>query len=1491
MSTLLQPMKNKFFINLARSVVFFSTLAIQFYNSPTVVAQTQYTCSGSVSCYEQIDNYKCVGGFDDGDSCSGSSGCTGGSCVNVGSEERVDGGSCPGGLYNLGSACGSGCHPGLRTEGRCSAVPVYYPPPPPPPPNPDPTDPTDPTATLYTCSGTSCVVSTTGSGWTDANCSGACNFVPPEDEPICTNCVEVGCSDDGGPLPNTHVMNDGFLKPGETLTWSTHKAGGGINSTRVDRIFSTASETNTYKPPGYSSYTCPGDAICLITRFRNAAYFTMGLELQLYDKQKYCVDVHDNFTEPCTKSNQCSTGETCGFKPKWIFFAGPQNSTYILSYDERQTFLNRTYPGSITSTNTDISAEKRIPFSAFMFYWLNCASLINLNPNSPPGFCPSRAAGNPTTGNYFSMERDLFQITSYPNYWCNGTDMWSCRKFSDGVLRPETENPLAHASWWREAIIQVPLEYMTNGTNTFNFKVAVRGHANSYEETKKCDKGTFTYLYSPEEQQDYVFAQARCDSLEINPMAPAETLMDDEGNEIKIPRIGIGDTVNISGYFAPTVQYYPIKNADFERVNQFGFPDHWYSLGDPTGVNAVVKTCTDASLCDPNMLQRKYLSLNPVSGSTNLSIATDFTEANTQPDGNTFGISFSIRSPNAFNPTDPPGVSNVKLVREPNSYRDASSWDITTQYDFSPIQFLYLTSQSQNYSLSNPAWNIARGIASFEPKVNLGPDSWRRDNALSSTKLRLVLPLLNNSLPTDYADVSISSNPIPTKLEHFIQRIPDQWVDSMKLAYASGDWSKTNQNYIDHFRSGTNWTSISPTWAYAVGGYRYGNWTVSDTFTSGHYLLVTNVHNGYVNDDFTQKKMCTGNPYADFSTWADCSGTCAKIIELVQCVSTVNQPVVSLQSDGSNSPLSLDSTTPTITDPNILNTNPITYSFPIKVRIPIVDYYPGTIIEALIYKRESSVTLPGQAEPIPESGVPNTQYVSSSTASINGEFYEFILPLTADVSMGTGLTIAVRTVNTVCEPIRSTWKRNYVNLQTSLPISVRVSQTTDGLCTTSSIQLPENQAVQLKYYQNVAASQGQPIKNFTSPSFFTTSGSYILPKESGPYFSPWTWSSNNAMSSLRLIPPTRPSDSELEYVCSSANPYTLDGCAHPSPLAAPRDLTKSGFNFCLIYGNVMHYSWWQARGGLIFAQGAVSSKLPLKQNEQPSDNCTGDLCQPFIAAKAMGNATRDSHSSAGFVISNASVTNSPSGVLGWLSQNLVGSAARATGTPIPSLQTPSYDSFIKKIDLGRVDTISMGPKFFDDIEAFINGSGKVYETKDGFTTRVALINGSSSLRFPVVTIDNDSQIQVPQNTRIVIFVEGDLTISDLASSQRSNLITVGANSSLIFIVRDNITFDISLGYSDITKTEPIITGIFFADKLLTVASNGGTQPGDKKFVGAGSFIGKTGVKLERKFDSSEILSREMNAKSPVDMFIHRPDLVLNTPEVLMESSTTWQEVN
>jgi hypothetical protein len=161
-----------------------------------------------------------------------------------------------------------------------------------------------------------------------------------------------------------------------------------------------------------------------------------------------------------------------------------------------------------------------------------------------------------------------------------------------------------------------------------------------------------------------------------------------------------------------------------------------------------------------------------------------------------------------------------------------------------------------------------------------------------------------------------------------------------------------------------------------------------------------------------------------------------------------------------------------------------------------------------------------------------------------------------------------------------------------------------------------------------------------------------------------------------------------------------------------------------------------------------------------------------------------------------------------------------------------------------------------------------------------------------LTIGPDNQWHLAANEQLIVFVEGDLIIDDTPGAE-NRLITVASGDTgfLAFIVQGSVIITPNVGYANI-NTDPnlpniaLVEGVFVADGTIWAQSYQ-TSP-DRKFIGAGTFVGWTGVDLQRSFASAS--SNSLNNLAPTETFVFRPDFLANTPTVMKAAQFNIREV-
>ena len=388
--------------------------------------------------------------------------------------------------------------------------------------------------------------------------------------------------------------------------------------------------------------------------------------------------------------------------------------------------------------------------------------------------------------------------------------------------------------------------------------------------------------------------------------------------------------------------------------------------------------------------------------------------------------------------------------------------------------------------------------------------------------------------------------------------------------------------------------------------------------------------------------------------------------------------------------------------------------------------------------------------------------------------------------------------------------------------------------------------------------------------------SYTLPNVP---FNPSTWGTPYVRTMV-----INNTDLANSYRCSSGN-----GQGGGNTITCTKTLTYSpqaGDNFFVKRYNLAFNSWWQVWGGSVFSTGLMNSSIP-----NDDTLCTvGELCYPHIVAADHNNGTV-TNASAGVPISEATIDatgnrfseNNPPGT----------NNPRAPGQQTELLENYAY--FSAGTDIGIVAVQAAAGDATQTGTEFQNSAAVQTEVQGA---RVSKYGGNLTLDL------STTKISVPANQKWIIFVPGNLRIngptSDHSDSAQSRLIQVANGGYLAFIVGGNINIDSQIGYEEdagnntiAAKVTPNIEGVYIADGTLKIESRDelDTTPDDYKFVGAGTFVGWGGVLIPRKFDDDMLYRRELNITSPVDLFIHRPDFVTNSPEFMRNKpQLTWQEV-
>lgn len=199
-------------------------------------------------------------------------------------------------------------------------------------------------------------------------------------------------------------------------------------------------------------------------------------------------------------------------------------------------------------------------------------------------------------------------------------------------------------------------------------------------------------------------------------------------------------------------------------------------------------------------------------------------------------------------------------------------------------------------------------------------------------------------------------------------------------------------------------------------------------------------------------------------------------------------------------------------------------------------------------------------------------------------------------------------------------------------------------------------------------------------------------------------------------------------------------------------------------------------------------------------------------------------------------------------------------------------------------------RYKEGYDFFYRKSGLGLAPTDAFTS--SYTSATKPTTAGIHYSNQDLTIQEPwsisSTESYVIFVNGNLTIQDPTNA--GALITVDEGGFLAFIVRGDILIDASVGHANPATATPNLEGVYIADQTIQVLSDSNAATSDRRFIGAGSFIGWTGVTLQRDFDDGGSGSSS-SLTTPSELFIYRPDLLYTAPAFMLSPHSIWQETN
>lgn len=351
-----------------------------------------------------------------------------------------------------------------------------------------------------------------------------------------------------------------------------------------------------------------------------------------------------------------------------------------------------------------------------------------------------------------------------------------------------------------------------------------------------------------------------------------------------------------------------------------------------------------------------------------------------------------------------------------------------------------------------------------------------------------------------------------------------------------------------------------------------------------------------------------------------------------------------------------------------------------------------------------------------------------------------------------------------------------------------------------------------------------------------------------------------------IVPYLTSCDDLVSQTCGNNICETNENCSSCSndcgscPEQSCGDSFCTGFESCLTCSSdcgvcdVEGGSWWQTRGGLVGSNAkdglAIGSNIPI-------NTCLLPDCDPSL----MSTDLAGSNNSAGYVLTLGGALKVNGGVTSG-STNVF-----SVGTG----QTRYYeyfDFFFRETNFGLL------PK--DDFLFTYNDAKKPVYSND---KTEYYHNGDLTI---------SSQWHINSGEQYVIFVDGDLYLTD-GDGLSDELIAVDENGFIAFIVKGDLYIDESIGNSDLLNITANIEGVYIVNGVIEVQSRGIAGGGDDRFIGEGTFVGWSGVSLNRDFDDG--LGRDIeNLDKPTEQFIYRPDFMINLPKILRTSPKIWQQV-
>lgn len=333
-------------------------------------------------------------------------------------------------------------------------------------------------------------------------------------------------------------------------------------------------------------------------------------------------------------------------------------------------------------------------------------------------------------------------------------------------------------------------------------------------------------------------------------------------------------------------------------------------------------------------------------------------------------------------------------------------------------------------------------------------------------------------------------------------------------------------------------------------------------------------------------------------------------------------------------------------------------------------------------------------------------------------------------------------------------------------------------------------------------------------------------------------------------------------------------------------------------------SWFQTFGASAFARNSITSIVPFATCAAKTGKC-----QPAIFAP---RPTLTSGLTSGFALLGN--TNH----LQLLSDENAGLSTRFQNLHWAGQRSSNQDAF----GLGlNADSYSLSYNYFytlADNASTIGGPLTQAQTNLATWRANGWINGGQVTNYFLVneslTLDENDNFFVNNGESVVVFVNGNLTINNASGNDDTKITSVARKTAtngggfLAFIVSGNIIINSNVGKTinpnqtsfiqPVTYANSQLEGVYVANGTITVNSQGndylnGGYP-DRKLIAAGTFVGLTGINLNRRADNpadpNTIYYKIQNSYQALENFIYRADLLVNFPKELKSSVINWREV-